>query len=216
MERECRNPPAVFLNQGPMLIKKPTDIPSSEITDERLFLRRREFMQLGVGLVGAAAGGVLAACGKQRARRGLVRRAGERAAADPDRQHHQEDGDDDRAAEQVRGNHRLQQLLRVRHRQERPGEVRRTAQDQPVDGEDRRPLQQARRLPPRGSDQDGRSRGAGLPLPLRRGLVDGDPVGRHPARRRDQARRSDGEGHVRRDADRAAPDRDARPRRRAA
>jgi sulfoxide reductase catalytic subunit YedY len=46
-----------------MLIKRPTDIPSSEITEERLFLRRREFMQLGVGLVGAAAGGVLAACG---------------------------------------------------------------------------------------------------------------------------------------------------------
>ena len=58
------NPPAVFIQQGPMLIKKPTDIPSSEITDERLFLRRREFMQLGVGLAGAAAGGVLAACGK--------------------------------------------------------------------------------------------------------------------------------------------------------
>ena len=46
-----------------MLIKKATDIPSSEITDERLYLRRREFMQLGVGLMGAAAGGVLAACG---------------------------------------------------------------------------------------------------------------------------------------------------------
>jgi sulfoxide reductase catalytic subunit YedY len=46
-----------------MLIKKAADIPSSEITDERLYLRRREFMQLGAGLVGAAAGGVLAACG---------------------------------------------------------------------------------------------------------------------------------------------------------
>ncbi len=46
-----------------MLIKKSTGIPSSEITDERLYLRRREFMQLGAGLVGAAAGGVLAACG---------------------------------------------------------------------------------------------------------------------------------------------------------
>jgi methionine sulfoxide reductase catalytic subunit len=45
-----------------MLIKKASDIPSSEITGERLYLRRREFMQLGAGLVGAAAGGVLAAC----------------------------------------------------------------------------------------------------------------------------------------------------------
>jgi len=47
-----------------MLIKKPADIASSEITDERLYLRRRDFMQLGAGLVGAAAGGILAACGR--------------------------------------------------------------------------------------------------------------------------------------------------------
>ena len=46
-----------------MLIKKPTDIRSSEVTDERWYLRRREFLQLGAGLAGAAAGGVLAACG---------------------------------------------------------------------------------------------------------------------------------------------------------
>jgi methionine sulfoxide reductase catalytic subunit len=47
-----------------MLIKKPADIPSSEITDERLYLRRRDFMQFGAGLLGAAAGGILAACGR--------------------------------------------------------------------------------------------------------------------------------------------------------
>ena len=52
-----------------MLIKKRADIPSSDITDERLYLRRREFMQLGAGLMGAAAGGVLAACGNERPRR---------------------------------------------------------------------------------------------------------------------------------------------------
>src|SRR6185312_3839968 len=46
-----------------MLIKRPNDVASSEITDERLYLRRREFLQFGVGLMGAAAGGVLAACG---------------------------------------------------------------------------------------------------------------------------------------------------------
>jgi methionine sulfoxide reductase catalytic subunit len=56
--------PKVFHNRRTtMLIKKATDIPSSEITDERLYLRRREFMQLGIGLAGAAAGGLLAACG---------------------------------------------------------------------------------------------------------------------------------------------------------
>jgi methionine sulfoxide reductase catalytic subunit len=46
-----------------MFIKKASDIPSSEITDERLYLRRREFIQIGAGLLGAAAGGVFAACG---------------------------------------------------------------------------------------------------------------------------------------------------------
>jgi methionine sulfoxide reductase catalytic subunit len=46
-----------------MLIRNRRDLPSSEITDERLYLRRREFIQLGAGLMGAAAGGVLAACG---------------------------------------------------------------------------------------------------------------------------------------------------------
>jgi sulfoxide reductase catalytic subunit YedY len=47
-----------------MLIKKPADIASAEITDERIYLRRREFIQLGAGLAGAAAGGMLAACGR--------------------------------------------------------------------------------------------------------------------------------------------------------
>jgi sulfoxide reductase catalytic subunit YedY len=46
-----------------MLIKNTTPIPSSEITDERLYLRRREFIQLGAGLIGAVSGGALAACG---------------------------------------------------------------------------------------------------------------------------------------------------------
>jgi sulfoxide reductase catalytic subunit YedY len=46
-----------------MLIKKPAELKYSDVTDERLYLRRREFLQLGAGLAGAAAGGVLAACG---------------------------------------------------------------------------------------------------------------------------------------------------------
>jgi methionine sulfoxide reductase catalytic subunit len=46
-----------------MLIKKPADLKYSDVTDERLYLRRREFMRLGAGLMGAAAGGVFAACG---------------------------------------------------------------------------------------------------------------------------------------------------------
>jgi sulfoxide reductase catalytic subunit YedY len=46
-----------------MIVKTRPEILSSEITDERLYLRRREFIQLGAGLAGAAAGGLLAACG---------------------------------------------------------------------------------------------------------------------------------------------------------
>lgn len=40
-----------------MLVKKNPDVPSSEITDERLYLRRREFMRLagGAAMAGAAA-----------------------------------------------------------------------------------------------------------------------------------------------------------------
>ena len=46
-----------------MFTRTSRDIASSEITDERLYLRRREFLQVGAGLVGAIAGGALAACG---------------------------------------------------------------------------------------------------------------------------------------------------------
>src|SRR5215203_1102000 len=46
-----------------MVIKRPADLKYSDVTDERLYLRRREFVQLGAGLMGAAAGGVFAACG---------------------------------------------------------------------------------------------------------------------------------------------------------
>jgi methionine sulfoxide reductase catalytic subunit len=40
-----------------MLIKNPPDIPSSAITDERLYLQRREFIRLGAGAALAAVGG---------------------------------------------------------------------------------------------------------------------------------------------------------------
>jgi len=46
-----------------MLIKKPSDLKYSDVTDERIYLRRREFLQLGAGLMGATAGGLLVGCG---------------------------------------------------------------------------------------------------------------------------------------------------------
>jgi sulfoxide reductase catalytic subunit YedY len=44
-------------------IKRPSDIASSEITDESLYLRRREFMRIAGGVALAAAGPFAAACG---------------------------------------------------------------------------------------------------------------------------------------------------------
>src|SRR5690349_13755112 len=46
-----------------MLIKKASDLKYSDVTDERTYLRRREFLRLGAGLAGATAGGLFAACG---------------------------------------------------------------------------------------------------------------------------------------------------------
>jgi sulfoxide reductase catalytic subunit YedY len=46
-----------------MLIKRPGDVASSEITDERYYVRRREFMKIAGGAaLGAAAGPLVAAC----------------------------------------------------------------------------------------------------------------------------------------------------------
>ena len=46
-----------------MLTKNAPDLKYSDVTDERWYLRRREFLRLGVGVAGAAAGGALIACG---------------------------------------------------------------------------------------------------------------------------------------------------------
>jgi sulfoxide reductase catalytic subunit YedY len=47
-----------------MLIKRTPDIPSSEITEERVFTQRREFLRLaGYAAVAAAAGPIVTACG---------------------------------------------------------------------------------------------------------------------------------------------------------
>src|SRR3954471_19414320 len=48
-----------------MLIKNAPDLKYSDVTDERWYLRRREFLRLGAGVLGAAAGGALIACGSE-------------------------------------------------------------------------------------------------------------------------------------------------------
>ena len=47
-----------------MLIRKSSDIPSSEITDESWYLKRRDFLRVTTGAVfGAAAAGIVTGCG---------------------------------------------------------------------------------------------------------------------------------------------------------
>ena len=79
-----------------------------------------------------------------------------------DRQRRQEPAQHQREGQRLRGHHQLQQLLRVRHRQERPGALRRQADGAAVDGEDRRPRRQAGRLPDRGPAQASRSRSGSI------------------------------------------------------
>jgi sulfoxide reductase catalytic subunit YedY len=49
-----------------VLIRKPSDIPSSEITSERHYLQRREFMRLAGGALVGAAVGMTGACGSDK------------------------------------------------------------------------------------------------------------------------------------------------------
>jgi methionine sulfoxide reductase catalytic subunit len=62
-----------------MLIKRPSDIKASEITDEHTYLRRRDFVRLAGGAaIAAAAGPLIAGCGMDPLSAGMV--AGEEAA----------------------------------------------------------------------------------------------------------------------------------------
>ena len=81
-----------------MLIKKPSDIRSSEITPKSLYLRRREFIQ-------ASAAGLVAA-GFAALRRG-GRRAGRWSAEAGERQEGQPPEPDVGAAQQLRAHHQL-------------------------------------------------------------------------------------------------------------
>ena len=78
----------------------------------------------------------------------------------------------------------LQQLLRIQHQQARR---RRRAEDAAVDGDDRRAGREERDHRRRRPGQGDRPRGAALPPPLRRSVVDGDPLDRLPAARAGRA-----------------------------
>ena len=60
---------------GRMLIRRTGDIRSSEITDEQIYLRRREFMRLaGAAAITGAVGALTGACGERRRRQARRRR----------------------------------------------------------------------------------------------------------------------------------------------
>ena len=122
-----------------------------------------------------------------------------------------EGGVDRREMEHVRSDHRLQQFLRVRHRQGRSEPVCRPAQDQPVDRDGRRPLRQAGRLRRRGSREAAGPRRAGLPPALRRGMVDGHSLDRRAACRNPAEGSAEVKCRVRRVHDASEAAADARP-----
>ena len=92
-----------------------------------------------------------------------------------------------------------------------PAKQSRRVQAEALVGRGRRRLRKARRLHARGHSQAAPARGARLPSPLRRGMVDRRAVGRLPARRSAEAIRADGQRGVRGVRHRAAPGGDAWP-----
>ena len=176
---------------GAMLIRNKAKFAYSDVTPKAVYLDRRALMAGAAGLAAAAL-----APGSRRAAAKLP------AAPSPllDR----------RGADGARAHHQLQQLLRVRPRQGRSGEAtpaRLTTAPWSVviDGLVGRPGTYALEdiVEPRAA------RGAHLPAALRRGLVDGDPLDRLSARRRDRARRAGGRGEIRRLRDAGAARGDA-------
>ena len=119
-------------DRGTMLIRRAADIRSSEITDERLYVRRREFLQAcGLAAVGVAAGGIELDAQPRRPPAEALER-GARAV--------RHDGGEDA----LRDDHHLQQLLRVRHRQGVAGPVGGHAEAAAVDGAGGRRVRAAR------------------------------------------------------------------------
>ena len=122
-----------------MLIKRASDIRSSEITDKKLYLNRREFIRAAGVAAGAAAGaGVFGAAERRR-------RAAEPAPHGRKLENVKPSplSVTEREAEHLGADHHLQQLLRVRHRQGIAVALREVAEDRAVEGRRRRRVRQA-------------------------------------------------------------------------
>ena len=162
-----------------MIIKKPSDILSSDITPKSVYLGRREFLQAAgitaaATLTGAFTGSRdVAAAGEKLVTKFRIVTTDDR---DLPAQRHLD----------------LQQLLRVRLGENRSRQELREVPDLAVVGHGRRALQQARNLYARRHPQAASARGARLPHALRRSLVDGHSLGWLPARRPAEAVRATG------------------------
>ena len=176
-----------------MLIRPPADIRPSEITDRRLYMRRREFM-VGAAAIGAAAMLPAGAHAATLAAAKSPLSTDEKPTPLKDVTHYNNFYEF--------GVNKTDPAANAHTLKTKPWKVK-------VDGLAR----QARRLRPRRSHQGHRAGGAHLPDALRRRLVDGHPVDRRAAGERAQARRSAGQRQVRRLRDAGASLRDVRPAR---
>ena len=161
-----------------------TGIKPSEITPEDTFLNRRTLLQAAV------AAGLLPS----------IMSSGEAATIPADGAFTNVKKWPDSTTEKantLRRHHDLQQLLRVRHGQERSRRERPHAEDVAVVGPSHRRGSENGHLHARGHPAAARARGAHLSAALCRGVVDGDPVGRVSACRPPEAVRADVASEVR-------------------
>ena len=180
-----------------MLIRRPGDIRSSEITDEQVYLRRREFMRLaGAAAITGAVGALTGACGEVPSAAGFV--AGNGAGDGQSPLANIKPGvvttdEKQNSFEDITSYNNFYEFGTGKND---PAQYAGRHEDVAVDGEDRRLVQQAGELPARGPHQAVPAGGARLPPAVRRSVVDGHPVGGHSAQRRAQARRAAGQGGV--------------------
>ncbi len=191
-----------------MLLKRSPDVRASDITPESLYLRRREFMRVAGTALVAATGSLVAGCNAD-VSMGVLEGSGLGVEQTPLAGIKPKVVTTDETLNTFEEITSYNNFYEFGHGKDDPAAVCGASQDQPVEGQDRRAVRQAGGIPARGPDQAVRARGAHLPAPLRRGVVDGDSVGRHSAQQHSQARRAASEGDVRRVHDAAAAVRDA-------
>ena len=188
-----------------MLIKKAADLRESDVTPKELYLRRREFI---------AAAGVHRRRGRDQ-RPGPVRATPRCRRRIPSAQKlpnlKKSPFSTDEKLNSYKDITTYNNFYEFGLDKADPAKYAQHAQAAPVERGGRRAVRQARHLQHRRHHEVGAARRAHLPPSLRRGVVDGDAVGRLSAERVPQALRADVEGEVRRVQDARRPEADAGP-----